>query len=101
MPAIHRVGDMRSQHGSANESACSAGSPTVFCNGQPVQRATLDIFATHGSSPAHTGVVSPGSTTVFVNGLPVARYGDAVVSGSPDDCSSTCIGGSPNVTAGG
>ena len=99
MPGIHRITDLRSQHGAANETACVAGSPNVFCNGLAVQRATLDIFATHGSSPAHTGVASPGSTTVFVNSLPIARFGDLVVSAG--DCSSTCIGGSLNVFAGG
>lgn len=96
MPAVHVLGSFRSSHSGAASTASYQASADVRANGIGIQRALIDNFITHDSSPAHEGAPTPGSSTVRVNGSPVALVGDSVVG-----CASTCIGpGSPDVFAG-
>ena len=106
MPAlsIHRLTDLRSQHGTTTvypESACIEASSDVLINSLGVQRAGIDNFLFHKAGfIGHDGVPVATTSSVYVNGYPVARVGDTVFS-TPLPCASVCIGpGSLNVLAG-
>lgn len=92
MPAVTRKGDGGTGHGAFPPRTSTAGSPSVFVNGQPVHRAG-DAWGTH-CDPApscHAGTLAAGSPTVYANGQALGRVGDSV------DCGSAVAAGSPNV----
>ena len=95
MPAVTRLGDLGSGHGTFPPRTSSAGSSNVFCNGIAVHRQG-DAWGVHCNPVScHAGALANGSSTVFVNGKPIGRVGDAV------NCGSVVATGSSNVFAGG
>lgn len=94
MPAVVRLGDICSGHGSFPPRVNDQGSGDVFVNGIPTHR-NGDHWVTHcAGRSCHDGNLSGGSNTVFVNGKAICRVGDAV------NCGSTAAEGSVNVYAG-
>ncbi|WP_313453326.1 PAAR domain-containing protein [Stutzerimonas nitrititolerans] len=94
MPAVVRLGDVCSGHGSFPSRPNISASPNVRINRKGAHRVG-DAWAVHcDPTSCHGGVEATGSGTVRVNGKPLARVGDQV------DCGSTCAQGSPNVFAG-
>ncbi|HEX5678794.1 MAG TPA: PAAR domain-containing protein [Alcanivorax sp.] len=96
MPAVTRLGDLGTGHGSYPPRPNIAGAATVFVNGIPVHRQG-DAWDTH-CNPApdcHAGTLSGGSTSVFAEGQAVGRIGD------PVSCGSAVAAGSANVFASG
>lgn len=72
-----------------------AGSPTVFVEGIPMVRASIDMWAPHTNLiSTHPGMGVGGSPTVFCEGAPVMRVGD------PIDCGSVAAMGSSTVFVG-
>lgn len=95
MPAVARLGDKDTGHGSWPPRPSTSGSPNVFINGIAALRVD-DTYGPHTSgSNTHSGTVVSGSGTVKVNGKSLARIGDDV------SCGSAIAQGSPNVFAGG
>lgn len=94
MPAVVRLGDVCSGHGSFPPRSNVSASVNVFVNGRGAHRVG-DAWGIHcDPDSCHGGVEASGSGTVFVNGRPLARVGDRV------DCGSSCAQGSSNVFAG-
>lgn len=96
MPAVVRIGDSCSGHGTFPPRPSTGGSGNVFVNGKAAHRQG-DSWAVHCNSVpvCHGGSLASGSATVFVNGKQIGRVGD------PVDCGSVAASGSPNVFAGG
>ncbi|QTP60927.1 PaaR repeat-containing protein [Billgrantia antri] len=95
MPAVTRLGDSCTGHGSYPPRASTGGSGDVFANGIAVHRQG-DAWATHcNSTPTcHGGSLASGSSTVYANGQQLGRIGD------PVDCGSSVAAGSADVFAG-
>jgi uncharacterized Zn-binding protein involved in type VI secretion len=71
------------------------GSLTVFVEGVPLVRASIDTWAPHTDTiSVHPGMGVGGSQTVFCEGMPVMRLGD------PIDCGSVVAMGSSTVFIG-
>lgn len=96
MPAVTRLGDSCSGHGSFPPRASTGASPNVYANGIAVHRQG-DGWAVHCNAvpTCHASALAAGSATVFANGHQVGRIGDPVA------CGSTVAAGSPDVFAGG
>jgi len=95
MPAITRLGDMSTGHGSWPPRPSTAASSDVFVNGIAVHRVG-DSWAVHcNTKPScHAGTLASGSGGVFVNGQPVGRIGDSI------SCGDVVAAGSGDVFAG-
>lgn len=95
MPAVTRLGDSCTGHGSFPPRASTGASGDVFANGIGVHR-VRDGWATHcNPTPAcHGSVLAAGSGTVFANGSALGRVGDSVA------CGSSVASGSSDVFAG-
>lgn len=91
MPAVARLTDVCTGHGSCAPRPSVTGSNDVFVNGLAAHRLS-DGWAMHCT---HTSVLAGGSQTVYANGLELGRIGDPVA------CGSLVATGSPNVFAGG
>lgn len=96
MPAVTRLGDSCTGHGTWPPRPSTGGSGDVFVNGIPAHRQG-DAWAVHcNDAPVcHAGSLAAGSGTVFVNGKQLGRVGDSV------SCGSAVAAGSGNVFAGG
>lgn len=95
MPAVARLGDFCTGHGSFPPRPSDEGSPDVFINSIAALRLG-DHWSVHckPGGPCHDSTQATGSNSVFVNGRPLARVGDVVA------CGSLIANGSPNVYAG-
>ncbi|WP_394698961.1 PAAR domain-containing protein [uncultured Tolumonas sp.] len=96
MPAVTRLGDSCTGHGTWPPRPSTGGSGDVFVNGIPAHRQG-DAWAVHCNDVpvCHAGSLAAGSGTVFVNGKQLGRVGDSV------SCGSAVAAGSGNVFAGG
>lgn len=95
MPAVTRLGDLCTGHGSFPPRPSTGGAGTVFVNGVPVHRVG-DAWAVHCSGPiCHGATLAAGSATVFAEGQSVGRIAD------PVSCGSAVAAGSASVFAGG
>ena len=96
MPAVTRLGDACSGHGSFPPRPSTGASPDVYVNGIAAHRQG-DGWAVHCNPVpvCHGSALAAGSATVFANGLQLGRIGDPVA------CGSTVAAGSANVFAGG
>lgn len=96
MPAVTRLGDACSGHGSFPPRPSTGASPDVYVNGIAAHRQG-DGWAVHCNSVpvCHGSMLAAGSSTVFANGLQLGRIGDPVA------CGSTVAAGSADVFAGG
>ena len=96
MPAVTRLGDACSGHGSFPPRPSTGASPDVYVNGIAAHRQG-DGWAVHCNSVpvCHGSALAAGSSTVFANGLQLGRIGDPVA------CGSTVAAGSADVFAGG
>jgi uncharacterized Zn-binding protein involved in type VI secretion len=96
MPAVTRLGDSCTGHGSFPPRASTGSSADVYANGIAVHRQG-DAWAVHCNlTPiCHGSALAAGSSTVYANGLPLGRIGDPVA------CGSSVAAGSGNVYAGG
>ena len=96
LPAVTKLGDMCTGHGSWPPRPSTSASPNVYANGIPVHREG-DSWAVHcNPTPScHAGTLTSGSSTVYANGRQLGRIGD------PVSCGSSVATGSPNVFAGG
>ena len=96
MPAVTRLGDSCTGHGTWPPRPSTGGSGDVFVNGIPAHRQG-DDWAVHCNDVpvCHAGSLAAGSGTVFVNGKQLGRVGDSV------SCGSAVAAGSGNVFAGG
>lgn len=96
MPAVTRLGDGCTGHGSWPPRVNDSASEDVFVNGIGAHRQT-DHWVTHCNPvpSCHDSTLSSGSSSVFVNDLQLGRIGD------PIGCGSAVAAGSPNVFAGG
>lgn len=96
MPAVTRLGDSCTGHGTWPPRPSTGGSGDVFVNGIPAHRQG-DSWAVHCNDVpvCHAGSLAAGSGTVFVNGKQLGRVGDSV------SCGSAVAAGSGNVFAGG
>lgn len=96
MPAVTRLGDSCTGHGTWPPRPSTGGSGDVFVNGIPAHRQG-DAWAVHCNDVpvCHAGSLAEGSGTVFVNGKQLGRVGDSV------SCGSAVAAGSGNVFAGG
>lgn len=94
MPAVTRLGDMSTGHGSWPARPSTSASGNVFAEGIAVHRVG-DSWAVHCNPvpQCHDGVLSAGSGTVFVNGQPIGRIGD------PISCGDTVATGASTVFA--
>lgn len=95
MPAVARVGDTCTGHGSFPPRACDSGSSDVFVNGIPVTREGDHWVAHSNGNSSHDSTLAKGSGSVFVNGKSLARIGDLIA------CGSAVAKGAKNVFAGG
>lgn len=96
MPAVTRLGDSCTGHGTFPPRASTGGSGDVYANGIAVHRQG-DGWAVHcnPTPTCHGSALAAGSSTVYANGLPLGRIGDPVA------CGSSVAAGSGNVYAGG
>lgn len=96
MPAVTRLGDSCTGHGTWPPRPSTGGSGDVFVNGIPAHRQG-DGWSVHCNDVpvCHAGSLASGSGTVFVNGKQLGRVGD------PVSCGSSVAAGSGNVFAGG
>lgn len=96
MPAVTRLGDSCTGHGTWPPRPSTGGSGDVFVNGIPAHRQG-DAWAVHCNDVpvCHAGSLAAGSGTVFVNDKQLGRVGDSV------SCGSAVAAGSGNVFAGG
>ena len=96
MPAVTRLGDSCTGHGTWPPRPSTSGSGDVFVNGISAHRQG-DAWAVHCNDVpvCHAGALATGSGTVFVNGKQLGRVGDSV------SCGSSVAAGSGNVFAGG
>ena len=96
MPAVTRLGDSCTGHGTWPPRPSTGGSGDVFVNGIPAHRKG-DAWAVHCNDVpvCHAGSLASGSGSVFVNGKQLGRVGD------PVSCGSSVAAGSGNVFAGG
>ena len=96
MPAVCRLGDNCTGHGSWPPRQNVEGSADVFVNGIAAHRIG-DAWIVHCNPlpSCHGSTLGEGSSSVFVNGKALGRVGDAVV------CGSSIAEGSPTVFAGG
>lgn len=95
MPAVTRVGDSCTGHGSFPPRSSISGSANVYVNGIAVHRQG-DGWAVHcnPTPTCHGGTLASGSATVYANGQQLGRIGD------PVDCGSSVAAGSGNVFSG-
>ena len=96
MPAVTRLGDIRTGHKCFPPRKNISASSNVIVNSRGWHRKT-DKWATHCcGKPCHkNSKTAAGSSSVFVNSKPAARIGDPVA------CGSACGTGSGNVYCGG
>lgn len=94
MPAVTRLGDGCTGHGSWPPRVNDSASSNVFCNNIAVHRQG-DHWVTHcNPEPScHDSSLAAGSPNVFVNNKQIGRIGD------PVGCGSSVAGGSGNVFA--
>lgn len=96
MPAVTRLGDSCTGHGSWPPRPSTSASGNVFVNGIGAHRQG-DSWAVHCNPvpECHGGSLASGSSTVYANSRQLGRIGD------PVDCGSFVASGSSNVFAGG
>ena len=83
VPAVTRLGDSCTGHGSWPPRPSTSASPNVYANGIPVHRQG-DSWAVHCNPlpECHGGTLASGSSSVYVNGKQIGRIGDLVSCGS-------------------
>lgn len=83
MPAIARVTDIGSGHGSFPDTPIITGSSRSFSNNLPRARKgdQLQEHASPDPAPTHTRVIAEGSNNVFTENLPQAVIGNKISCG--------------------
>lgn len=94
MPAVTRLGDLCTGHGSYPPRPSTSASSKVLASGKGVV-CVGDSYAVHcSSSSCHPGTASQGSPKVLASGKQKMRVGDTI------DCGSKVAQGSPKVMIG-